>query len=150
MSLDVKIKGFDELARKLRDIGADVPKELENAGMKGMLPFEGGIKKRAPVRTGDLMNSYTTEAVRTGDVIVITTGTNKTYAVWVEYGTGIYAENGNGRWVGWAYKDENGNWIHTRGNHPQPHVRPALDEFREKIPATVIQVLEDALRRRLM
>ena len=150
MSADVEIKGFDELARKLREIGADVSAELETAGTKGMLVLEGAIKEGAPVRTGELMNSYTTEATREGDLVVITTGTNKTNAVFVEYGTGICAENGDGRKGGWVYINEDGERVFTMGSHPHPHVRPALDKTREQIPQVVIKALEDVLRRRLM
>jgi len=150
MSMSVKIEGLDILQKKLRDIGADLPRELEGAGMKGMLLFEGAIKPRTPVRTGDLMNSYTTESARHGDLIVITTGTNKAYAVFVEFGTGIHAEGGDGRKGGWVYINEDGERVFTMGSHPHPHVRPALDEVRDQIPQVVIKALEDVLRRRLM
>lgn len=56
------------------------------------------------------------------------------YAPYVEYGTGLFAENGNGRKdVPWNYKDDKGNWHSTSGQRPQPFLRPALEENREEI-----------------
>lgn len=58
-------------------------------------------------------------------------GTNVHYAPYLEFGTGIFAESGQGRQTSWAYQDAQGNWRHTRGSRPQPHLRPAFQ--REKI-----------------
>ena len=57
----------------------------------------------------------------------------------VEYGTGLYAEGGNGRKeVPWAYKDEKtGELIWTAGQHPHPFMRPALNDNRNDIIATI-------------
>lgn len=55
----------------------------------------------------------------------------------VEYGTGIHAEGGNGRKdVPWAYKDEKtGELIWTKGQEPQPYMRPALYDNKQAILA---------------
>jgi hypothetical protein len=41
------------------------------------------------------------------------------YAPYLEFGTGEYAENGNGRKGGWSYQDPRGNWHFTLGMKPQ-------------------------------
>lgn len=55
------------------------------------------------------------------------------YAPYVEYGTGIFAEEGGRQDVPWCYQDEEGKWHTTSGMPPHPYMRPALDENRERI-----------------
>ena len=51
------------------------------------------------------------------------------YGVFVEYGVGIYAENGNGRKDGWVYFSEKLNrYVFTMGNRPQPFFRPSFEK----------------------
>jgi hypothetical protein len=52
---------------------------------------------------------------------------NHPYAIYVEFGTGIYAEKG-GRATPWRYQDSEGNWWYTEGSHPYPYFRPALTQ----------------------
>ena len=72
----------------------------------------------------------------------VTIGSNLFYSVYrhllciyVELGTGIFAEKGNGRKTPWVWKDFNGKWHFTRGMAPRPFLRPAvedhIDELRE-------------------
>jgi len=55
-------------------------------------------------------------------------GPETDYAPYLEYGTGIYAENGQGRKGGWWYKDAYDKWHFTYGMRAQPFVRPAAYE----------------------
>ncbi len=57
-----------------------------------------------------------------------TIGTPVEYAPYIEFGTGEFAENGQGRKGGWFYVDDKGNKHFTFGNKPQPFLRPALYE----------------------
>lgn len=69
----------------------------------------------------------------------VTIGSNLLYSIWVELGTGIFAEKGNGRKTPWVWKDFNGKWHFTRGmkaaNDGKGFLRPAvenhIDELRE-------------------
>jgi phage gpG-like protein len=45
-------------------------------------------------------------------------GTNQEYAIYHEYGTGIYADNGQGRKTPWRYVDAEGKGHTTRGMKP--------------------------------
>ncbi len=80
------------------------------------------------------IDSVGTERVE-GDSVII--GTNVEYAIFYEYGTGIYASNGNGRKSPWAYKDYNGAWHWTEGMKPSHFLRDAIqnhiDEYRNII-----------------
>ena len=60
-------------------------------------------------------------------------GTPAQYAVYVEFGTGEFAENGNGRKGGWVYQALNGEWHFTLGQSPQPFLRPAFRDNKNKI-----------------
>lgn len=58
------------------------------------------------------------------------------YPIYVELGTGIYAENHNGRPTPWYWYDiKTKQWHFTRGVKPRPFLRPAvedhIDELRE-------------------
>lgn len=65
---------------------------------------------------------------------VVTTGVM--YAVYVEYGTGVFAENGGGRQSGWTYYDTlNCVFRHTHGMPPRPfmyNTLRSLEDLAEK------------------
>ncbi len=110
---------------------------------------EAEAKKKCPSVYAILKGSISHH--REGNVEHI--GTNNPYAMYVEYGTGIHAKNGNGRKTPWAYivrgayaekywspekkncfMDAEGNkWIRTRGQKPQPYLENALKENAKKI-----------------
>jgi HK97 gp10 family phage protein len=95
---------------------------------------EAAAKKKAPKDNGALRRSITSEVQREGGDIVGVVYTPLEYAPYVEYGTGLFAEGGNGRKdVPWWYKDDKGEWHSTSGQKPQPFLRPALEENREQI-----------------
>jgi HK97 gp10 family phage protein len=88
--------------------------------------------QNAPKDTGALRRSITSEVNMSGADVVGIVFTPLEYAPYVEYGTGLFAENG-GRQDAWSYQDDKGNWHSTSGQRPQPFLRPALNENREKI-----------------
>lgn len=107
---------------------------LENAMKKAVLLVEREAKKNAPRGNGDLARSITSKIETSGEEIIGTVFTPLFYAPYVEYGTGLFAEDGNGRKdVPWHYQDDAGEWHTTSGQKPQPFMRPALDENREQI-----------------
>lgn len=65
-------------------------------------------------------------------------GTNLIYAPYVEFGTGRHAEDGKGRAGGWWYFDEKEQeFIFTRGQKPQPFLRPAAENNIPQIVAII-------------
>ena len=87
-------------------------------------------KKKAPKDTGALRRSITSKVEGLEGIIY----TPLEYAPYIEYGTGLFAEKGNGRKdVPWNYQDDKGKWHSTSGLKPHPFMRPSLDENREKI-----------------
>lgn len=108
--------------------------KLEKAMAKAVLLVEREAKMKAPRGTGDLARSITSKVETSGGEVEGTVFTPLYYAPYVEYGTGLFAEDGNGRKdVPWHYQDDEGEWHSTSGQKPQPFMRPALDENREQI-----------------
>lgn len=115
--------------------------QIKQAMGKVCALVEKTAKEKAPKDTGALRRSITSNVSEEADYIVGTIYTPLEYAPYVEYGTGLFAENGNGRSdVPWSYKDDEGNWHSTSGQHPHPYMRPALTDNKEKI----LQIFEEA------
>ena len=101
---------------------------------QGCAAVERDAKKKAPKRnTGELKRSITSKVENEGRQVVGEVFTPLEYAPYVEYGTGLFAEKGGRKDVPWHYMDEKGEWHSTSGQQPQPFVRPALQENRERI-----------------
>ena len=114
---------------------------FERAMGRACAVVERKAKENAPKDTGALRRSITSEVNATGGLVEGVVFTPLEYAPYVEYGTGLFAEDGNGRKdVPWNYQDDQGNWHSTSGQHPQPFMRPALEECREEI----LRILKEA------
>lgn len=99
---------------------------------------EGQAVALAAVHTARLRNSVdyvVDEAELIGYV-----GTNVEYAIYVEMGTGEFAENGMGRKGGWVYQDPSGEWFFTWGQEPQPYLRPAFRKNKSQIEALAKEI----------
>lgn len=70
-------------------------------------------------------------------------GTDQSYAVYVEFGTGKYAEGGKGRPTPWVYKDDRGEWHRTSGSRAQPFMRPGINDHIEDFKRVIIAHLSD-------
>lgn len=138
--MSVKVEGLDDVLEALSAIG-DTEK-LAAAMKKACAIVERSAKQKAPKgKTGELGRSITSEVEINGNEVIGIVFTPLEYAPYVEYGTGLFAEAGDGRKdVPWAYKDDEGNWHSTSGMKPHPYLRPALNENREQIK----RLLEDA------
>lgn len=125
--MSIELRGLDNLLERLDDI-AD-PQKLNLALGRACALVERSAKQKAPKDTGELRRSISSK-VQDGVGIVFTP---LEYAPYVEYGTGLFAENGGRTDVPWSYQDDSGEWHSTSGQKPQPFMRPALDENREQI-----------------
>ena len=133
-----EIINLDKLRLKLDSF---TQSDIEKALNKSCLAVENEAKKQCPVDTGDLRNSITHEVEDNVGYV----GTNKEYAPYVEYGTGIFAVEGNGRDTPWSYQDDEGNWHTTIGQKPQPFLNPAA-QTKKKL---VIKVFNDEINRQI-
>ena len=120
-----------------KDNSMEGKERLKNAAAKWLLQacilVEGQAVLLAPVATSRLKHSI--DYIVDDDELVGYVGTNVDYAIYVEFGTGEFAENGNGRKGGWMYKDPSGEWFFTWGIEPQPYLRPAFRQTKGQIEA---------------
>ena len=137
---DIKFEGLEEVLQSVKD-AADV-NNLEAALGKACALVERSAKQNAPKGTGELRRSIASKVEMQGDELVGIVYTPLEYAPYVEYGTGLFAEEGNGRKdVPWHYQDDKGEWHSTNGMKPHPYMRPALNENREEI----LRIIKEAL-----
>lgn len=126
-----RMEGLDEVLNRMDNI-ADTS-GMENAIGMACALVEGAAKQNAPKGTGELRNSIQSKVEKDGENIVGVVFTPLEYAPYVEYGTGLFAENGGRSDVPWNYQDDEGNWHSTSGMKPHPYLRPALADNRERI-----------------
>ena len=125
------IEGIDNVLKSLENL-IDI-KELEQTMGKACALVERAAKEKAPKDTGALRRSITSKIEAIDDTIVGVVFTPLEYAPYIEYGTGLFAEETGRMDVPWNYQDDKGEWHSTSGRKPQPYLRPALEENREKI-----------------
>lgn len=125
--MSIEFQGLDDILNSLDEM---IDEEQLNAALgKACALVERAAKQKAPKGTGELRRSITSK-VENGEGVVFTP---LEYAPYVEFGTGLFAENGGRMDVPWHYQDDEGEWHSTSGMKPRPYMRPALDENREEI-----------------
>lgn len=117
----------NSLLKRIDKMGSET--NISAAIGKACALVEGEAKKKAPKDTGALRRSISSTVKGTEGIVF----TPLEYAPYVEYGTGLFAEEGGRKDVPWYYKDEEGKWHRSSGQHPHPYMRPALNENREEI-----------------
>lgn len=127
----ISINGLEEITDKLDSL-AQVS-GIDNAIEQACALIEASAKQKAPKDTGALRRSITSKVEQGNGTIEGVVFTPLEYAPYVEYGTGLFAENGGRMDVPWNYQDDEGNWHSTNGMKPQPFMMPAFYENREKI-----------------
>ena len=138
----------------------DLKKEGGAAGMKAMLRVERAAKEKITdtTDTGVTRGTISTKVVEETDGVSIQCGTNQKSAVYLEYGTGLYAENGQGRTSPWLWEIKSNKWANIfgvkvgdmvlwRGSHPHPFMRPAWDENKDQVYKDLQSGLQSAIAR---
>lgn len=131
MAADIRIEGMEAVLENLEGL-IDADKVAAAVG-KACALVERSAKQKAPKGTGELRRSITSKVEKEGNGAVGTVFTPLEYAPYIEFGTGLFAESGGRQDVPWCYQDDEGEWHSTSGMHPQPYMRPALNENREQI-----------------
>lgn len=134
-----------ELMKKMRSLCNDSDKILRHGLLKAGEKVRGRAVLLCPVDTGELRNSI---KVRSTAPNVVTVGTNKEYAIFVEFGTGTMgdASVSHTSKEKWNWQDEQGNWHTSYGTPAQPFLRPAVKEkeIRETVAAELRRIIENA------
>lgn len=137
--MSIEIKGLEGVLARLDGIMDEG--KMKDALEKACLLVESDAVKKAPKVDGVLRQSITSRVQGLEGIVY----SPLEYAPYVEYGTGLFATGtGGGRTdVPWIYQDEKtGEFYATCGQHPQPYMRPALDENRDKI----VSLLQGAMK----
>ena len=151
----VEIKGIDQILFKFDKIAKlDITEKIN----KATTLVHGQAKSLAPVDTGDLAGSIRMDVKKTDKQIQGRVYTNKEYAQYVEFGTGV---KGNGTYPykvkglnltykdkGWAYWDEKEDkYIYTKGQVAQPYMYPALKRTTKQIKAIMSTGVKEELNK---
>ena len=121
MSAEIKFEGLDKVLDKLDKISSAA--NVEAALGTCCAIVERSAKQLAPKDNGELRRSITSKVEDQVGIVF----TPLEYAPYVEYGTGLFAEEGGRMDVPWSYQDDEGEWHSTSGQKPQPFMRPALN-----------------------
>ena len=135
--MSIELEGLSDILKTLQ--GKVSQDKIDKALTDSCLIIERRAKELAPKGNGELRRSITSK-VEDGEGVVYTP---LEYAPYVEYGTGLFAEEGGRTDVPWCYKDEKGEWHTTSGMQPQPYMRPALDQCREDVLKIFGRVIKD-------
>ena len=124
--MSVVFKDFSEgIIRKINVLGVNW---LEEASGE----VESQTKRNTKVKTGKTKNSW--EHRVSEYKLEAQVGSRYQNALWEEFGTGIYALNGDGRKdVPWFYKDAEGKWHMTSGKKPRRAFYKAYTSLKNKI-----------------
>lgn len=128
-----KVKyGNWDLVAELEDYRDEMEEWVKKGILKTTLAIYNTAVALAPVDLGFLKESIDFKINDDGFSSVISVGAG--YAVFVEYGTGVYAEGPGGsraHKIPWTYKGDDGEWYTTYGQQAQPFWNPAIDEGRK-------------------
>lgn len=113
---DFEIRVVDHSGEVLKELDAKIERILEAWGQQGVSYVKQVITEQSRVDTGAMRNSFSHQVDAGENTVYV--GTNNEYALYHEYGTGIYADNGKGRQTPWVYQDAHGEWHRTRGMKP--------------------------------
>lgn len=110
--------GSRDIQKALKKWGSAIESDVTRIVYETARIIEAEAKALAPVDEGHLRDSI--EMQITGEYsAVVTVGAH--YAVYIEYGTGIYAVRGNGRQTPWSYYSPKlDRWVTTQGHPAQP------------------------------
>lgn len=145
----VEIKGLQSTIAKLRTLGRDLDKVVDNSLHKSAYDIkrdtENNIEAVDAVDTGRLRNSITVEKVGKCRYAV---GTNVEYAPPVEFGTGSKGDPAVAHTtkIKWVYCDPSGQF-HTAYPQPaRPFLRPAFEANRQRVKDNIIRDILKAAR----
>lgn len=117
------------LQRALKKYGDDVLERIQEIITETAMIIYNNAVSMAPEADGNLRQSISFQISPDGLTAQVEVGAH--YAIYVEFGTGIYAVDGDGRKTPWVYwSDKLGRYVYTRGMEAQPFWFPAIDKGR--------------------
>ncbi|MGM0903064.1 MAG: HK97-gp10 family putative phage morphogenesis protein [Bacillota bacterium] len=124
--VSIDMDGKKMFKRAIKEFEKEFIKEVKRVVTETAKIIHGNAMALAPNDDGNLRKSIEIRYFNGGLSAEIIVGAH--YAIYVEYGTGIYAKEGNGRKTPWVYwSDKLNRYVFTRGMKAQPYWGPALD-----------------------
>lgn len=115
-----------DLVVALDYFGDDVVDWAKKGVAKTIMAIHNTAVSLAPVDSSFLKQSIDFKMFDGGLKGVVSVGAE--YAIYVEFGTGIYATQGTkANKIPWVYLSDDGEWVTTYGQPAQPFWMPALD-----------------------
>lgn len=118
-------------------------KRLASVGEELVNRARDNLKANGSVDSGELSRSIEYRVNNETDTVTLSVYSNCPYAPYVEYGTGVNAEFGNGRKTPWRYQRADGNWITTEGSYARPFMRPALADKAALVQQAAVDAFND-------
>ena len=133
---------------KITDNNISLVKQIEKQTLVKTLTAwgilaQGYATEYCPRDTGNLVGSIDYGIIP--DELEMQVGTDVNYAPYVELGTGIYAEDGDGRKTPWVYQDDEGHWHRTSGMKAQPYLRPAIEKHIDQYKDILLEYLNEQI-----
>ncbi|PUB12624.1 HK97-gp10 family putative phage morphogenesis protein [Paenisporosarcina sp. OV554] len=117
--------GSGKLSKALKQYGEGIENEMKYIITQTAYLIQANAKSLAAFDDGNLKDSIEVEFKNGGLTAIVRV--TASYAVYVEFGTGIYAVEGNGRKTPWTYySNKLGRFVTTEGMQPQPFWFPAI------------------------
>lgn len=116
-----------------------VKTEIEAAGNEIAEKMKAGLVAQGSIDTGKLRDSCRAEYMEHNDKAIsrvyadAESEDGQLYYEFLEYGTGVYNERGDGRTTPWKWQDRDGNWHTTTGYQAKPFIRPAVNSVIPKL-----------------
>ncbi len=141
MADDIKFEDNSKAAKEAMNKAIEAA--LTKIGMVIVSEAKDIITLNGRVDTGAMRDktSYKLEHNPNESKVII--GNPLTYAIYNEFGTGEYAENGLGRKGGWGYTTPDGKEHFTHGMKPKPFLRPAYKVHKKNVEKILAQFLEN-------
>jgi hypothetical protein len=137
-------KILQELERKERKFAEQAGMFLEAQAKKNITEFTyQGKNHPGYVDTGRARGSITHTYTVGEDEIIIYTGSNVEYFIWLEIGSGIYASDGKGRKSPWQWVDKDGVSHWTRGIRPSHALQRAITDNISTIQTMWIDIIKE-------
>lgn len=136
---------MDDAQARLDSKKAEIERLLAKGMEKALLIIESDAKRNCPVDEGLLRASISHETEVGDEEVKGRVGTNVEYAPYIEFGTGIYAQDGNGRQTPWSWQGEGVKWgggHTTQGQKPKRFMQDALDTNKDRIGEIFKETLE--------
>jgi len=137
--LSVEVQITDNSDEVLSALEEQIEAALEAVGNQAVSHAKQNITQASRVDTGAMRNSVS-HLVR-ADEKACYVGTNQSYAIYHELGTGIYLDGGGGRQSPWYYVDSHGDGHWTRGIKPIHFLKNAIANHINEYKAIIEQHL---------